>query len=457
MPHPHSEEVHTTVFDIHRGQAWVAAIAFMAAAWTPTLWEHAAAAAKGEWSRTPAARLLSWRPSHGPLSKTLNEVDKSFHDFAFAVAARRSMQLWLTEHAQHGNRKVHIGYNGMLFYEPDLRALTGRGPLAPEPAGAQPDPELLKTPSSKKAVIQFAAQLKERGIPLLLVPVPLKPMIYPEFVTANTSYEWMAHPDAAALYGEFRANGIDVVDLTADLARLRNRRRHIYVRVPDAKDKAAVAEAEAEAKEPMETFMRQDTHWTPEAMQLAAERISAHVKRSYPIAIRPRFKEITAVDSIQRESMGDLVKFLDLADPEQIFFQEPVLLKVVGEGTEDRDSPIVLLGDSFVTVFDDPALGFGNPSKPGERIRAGFAQNLALRLQQPLDVIALNGKGSTGVRKIFAARPDDEVRAKKLVIWVLASRDLFLSRSAARDANVEWAEVTFTPGRDPRAGQEPGS
>ena len=109
----------------------------------------------------------------------------------------------------------------------------------------------------------------------------------------------------------------------------------------------------------------------------------------------PRFKEIRAVDSVQRESIGDLVKLLDLKHPAQTFSPEPVLLKVIGEGTEDRDSPIVLLGDSFVNVFDDPTLGFENPAKPTERIRAGFAQTLALRLQQPLDVIAMNGKGST--------------------------------------------------------------
>jgi len=445
MQSPQHKRPLDPVFAIHRQAAWAFAVTFMAVLWTPALWEHVVPLAGGKWGASPAARLLSWRPSHGPFIGLLDDVGKALENSTFATALRRTVQGWLTRNAQQGNLEVHIGYNDMLFYRPDIEALTGRGPLAPEPFGNKRDPGLAKLPGARDVVPKFAAQLKERGISLLIVPVPLKPMIYPELVTANTSHDWMTHPDAAAFYRELRAKGIDVLDLTADLAKLRDRRRHVYVRVPDPKDKAAVAQADAEAKEATETFLAQDTHWTPEAMRFTAERIANHVKKSYPLVIQPRFKEIKAVDSVQRESIGDLVRILDLRHPAQSFPPEPVLLKVIGEGTEDRDSPIVLLGDSFVNVFDDPALGFGNPAKSTERIRAGFAQTLALRLQQPLDVIAINGEGSTGVRKALAARPDDELRAKKLVIWVIAARDLLLSRSAARDANIEWADVKFNP------------
>lgn len=442
---PGAEEPCKTVFAIGHRPAWVFAVAFMAALWTPMVWEHAVLIAGGQWSATPAARLVSWRPSHGPLVDTLGAAEGALDDSVIAAALRRSVQGWLTRSAQHGNREVHIGYNDMLFHRPDLRALTGRGPLAPGPTRMMSEAGPVNVPSARDVVTRFAAQLRERGISLLLVPLPVKPMIYPELVTADTSHDWVTHPDATAFYDELRAKGVDVVDLTADLARLRDRRRHVYVRVPDPKDKVAVAQAEAEARQATEAFMRQDTHWTPEAMRFAAEKISAHVKKNYPQAIRPRFKEIKAVDSIERESIGNLVKLLDLQHPEETFPPETVLLKVIGEGTEDRDSPIVLLGDSFVNVFDDPALGFGNPANPAERIRAGFAQTLTLRLQQPLDAIAINGRGSTGVRRIFAARPDPEVRSKKLVIWVIAARDLLLQGSAARDANIEWADVMFNP------------
>ena len=84
-------------------------------------------------------------------------------------------------------------------------------------------------------------------------------------------------------------------------------------------------------------------------------------------------------------------------------------------------------------------------SEKDERIRAGFANQLAVLLNQPLDVVAVNGGGATPARREFARRFDDEVRAKKLVIWVIACRDLLLSPSAAREANVTWERVEFNP------------
>jgi hypothetical protein len=452
MHNPYAEERCKAVFAINHRAAWGFAVAFMAVLWIPPLWEHIAQTAKGKWSATPAGTLLAWHPQPGrPFLDQLNEhlraVDRSLDKAGYAITARQTVQGWLTRDAQQGNRKVLIGYNDMLFYRPDLAALTGYGPLKPEPFSVMKDPDLARQPLARDVVLAFAAQLKERGVSLLIVPVPLKPMIYPELVTADATHDWITHPDAAPFYDELRGAGVDVLDLTPELAKLRDRRRHVYRRIPDPKDKAAVAEAEAQAREMTETFLRQDTHWTPEAMRFAAEKVAEHVKRNHPQALRPRFREIKAVDSVQRESLGDLVKLLDLKNPAGDFTTESVHLQVIGEGTEDRDAPIVLLGDSFVNVFDDPTLGFEDPAKPAERIRAGFAQTLSLRLQQPLDVIAMNGKGSTGVRKALAGRPDDEVRSKKLVIWVLAARDLLLSRSAARDANIEWADVAFNPKR----------
>ena len=104
-----------------------------------------------------------------------------------------------------------------------------------------------------------------------------------------------------------------------------------------------------------------------------------------------------------------------------------------------------------MNVYDDPSLGFENPIKPSERIRAGFAQHLSLLLNQPLDVFAMNGRGATGVRRDFGKRYDDEVREKKLVIWVIAARDVLLSRHAAKEANIEWGFVQFNPKRSPDA------
>ncbi|MEY4483028.1 MAG: hypothetical protein RL693_480, partial [Verrucomicrobiota bacterium] len=191
---------------------------------------------------------------------------------------------------------------------------------------------------------------------------------------------------------------------------------------------------------------------TVDGMTEAAKYLAAHRKKNYPQHLTVnRENVIRAVDGAPRSSMGDLVKLLDLKTPEKFYEPEEQFLKVIGQGTENKYSPITLLGDSFVNVYDDPSLGFENPQNPSERIHAGFAQQLSVQLQMPLDTIAMNGKGSTGVRRELAKRYDDEVRAKKLVIWVIAARDLLLSKSAAREANIEWEQVKFNPNKSPDA------
>ena len=49
------------------------------------------------------------------------------------------------------------------------------------------------------------------------------------------------------------------------------------------------------------------------------------------------------------------------------------------------------------------------------------------------------------MRREFAKRLDDEVRAKKLVIWLVPARDLVLPPGAG----VEWQEVNFNPRSTP--------
>jgi hypothetical protein len=200
-------------------------------------------------------------------------------------------------------------------------------------------------------------------------------------------------------------------------------------------------------KRQKQVFLFQDTHWTPDAMKFAAELVIKHLRKKYPDLLPKPEGESPIVDArvLERESLGDLVHLLDLRDPDSIFTREPETLVSVRGLDPDPKSPITLLGDSFVNIFDDPQLGFENPEKKEERLKAGFAHQLSVLLNRPLDVLAVNGGGATAARVELARRYDDEVRAKKLVIWAIASRDLILSPPAAREANVEWRRVEFNP------------
>lgn len=150
----------------------------------------------------------------------------------------------------------------------------------------------------------------------------------------------------------------------------------------------------------------------------------------------------TRIETIARESRGDLVGMLSAKmDGEQVTLQ-----RVVNEtdGTltaSDPASPVVVLGDSFVNIFEDPSLGFSDGEK--ESIGAGFSSHLAAALARPVHTIAINGGGASAVREAFAAFPGEVIGKKKIVVWLLSSRDLLLAEIPARRAGIEWREVTF--------------
>ena len=68
-----------------------------------------------------------------------------------------------------GSESVFAGYGGWLFDAQELNALSGWGALQGELSA--PGRPLSAAP---QGVLDFAAKLKERGVPLLLIPLPMK-------------------------------------------------------------------------------------------------------------------------------------------------------------------------------------------------------------------------------------------------------------------------------------------
>ena len=88
----------------------------------------------------------------------------------------------------------------------------------------------------------------------------------------------------------------------------------------------------------------------------------------------------------------------------------------------DRDSPVLLIGDSYTLVFHDPALFTKG---------AGLPDHLALHLGIPVDLVAVMGSAATATR-IDLYRRKDELKGKKLVIWVSSMREFTESVSGWR-------------------------
>lgn len=370
------------------------------------------------------------------LQDHLRSFEGELEDAAYATDIRQWVQFRLTAWLGEGNAKTVIGDEGRLYYQAAIGGLVGYGPLKAEPDSVMKNPDRAVWTPPLPVIKKFAAQLKDRGIELMLVPVPVKPMIYPEGIGRGKAGKgkWagpVGHQDQNALYEQLRQSGIDVIDLSDTFWSM---------------------------KKDGEVYLKQDTHWTQATMQRAVKEVAARVREKawFDETHKTHGTLTTREEVIKRQSIGDLTDMLGLKKPADLFDQETQQIAVIKDTStgkppvSDPGSPIVLLGDSFVNIFDDSGSGFGDPKwkpknetdkEPG--IGAGFAQHLAADLQTPLQIHTANGGGATQIRQEFAESGDNVVRAKKLVIWVLASRDLLLSETPGSLAKIMWRDVKF--------------
>lgn len=383
------------------------------------------------------AATAAGKGSSQPVAERLRGFDASVAAAGFTDGPRQLTQQILTDFLGKGNDRVLIGQDGWLFYRPEIQALTGYGPLQPEPHSVSRDPALLDWEAPLEPIREFAAQLKERGVALWLVPVPMKPTIYPEMLGGTAASAPVRHRDAPRFFEQLEAAGVRVIDPAAMLFKAKEEAGH-QASAPDRR-----------------LYLPDDTHWSTRGMTLTAALLADQVKQQawWTPPGGPAWQVRPALSAAGH---GDLVDKLGLREPArwQLPRAEPLQVVELPEGVAspvDRASPVVVLGDSFVNIFDDAGLGFGLPGG-GPSTRAGLAWHLAARLGMALDVHAVNGEGASGVRRWLGQRGETVVRSKKLVIWVIAGRDLFLSRSVAKANHISWDRVTIAPD-PPAAGQ----
>ena len=406
LKNPYDDEKDTAIYRVSPATCWAAIVLFLLVCTIPPLVRNITGG-------FDAFTALFNKPADVTLPAHLRQAEKKIEDAPFTDVPRRQFQDIATKLLREGNNKTYIGHDGMLFLRPGIEALTSTGPLQPAPLGPASDPSLKGWRGPKDAILKFADDLEERGIKLFFVPVPIKPTFYVENVTGRPAKQPAIHPDREAFVAELEGHGAITV-FSSNNYMWENR----------------------EAKQ----YLLQDTHWTPDTMRFFAEAVSTRLQE---FEGKSNYEVITEI----RSHIGDLVENLDLPDGSQIFSPESAELEIVrdlesGERpAKNMRSPVVVIGDSFVNIFDDPELGFGDGS--GDRIGAGFAQHLSRMLKSPVDVIAINGQASTQVRQQFASRPDNQVRDKKVVVWLIAERDLFYPPKLAAENNVTWGDVTW--------------
>ena len=241
-------------------------------------------------------------------------------------------------------------------------------------AGAHPD--------AVAAIRKFSDDLKARDIRLILIPAPGKPLVYGDKLGAGEDRKGNKSFDE--FKNQVESFGVTVLDFTDDFIAMR--------------------------KNGVDSYLKTDTHWTPAAMRLAAKKTAEAIGDAEPDSEAGAKATITA--------RGDIANMLKLPDVDDIFPKQTVEV-VQYDVVQDRDSDVLLLGDSFTNIFSLDAMGWGT--------RAGFAETLAHELGRPIDVIARNDAGAHATRDVLSAeflRGRDRLEGKKVVVWEFAIREL---------------------------------
>jgi hypothetical protein len=341
---------------------------------------------------------------HEPTRERLREFEEELEktsDFKDYVQPR--VQALLTRFGRAGNTKAAVGRRGFLFYVPGIEHVAGRDFLdaglieqrersareAGSPVHADPRP----------AILALARALAQRGIPLVLFPVPDKAMLQPlelhgrgdprQRITVARNAGW---PQFAA---ELQARRVTLFD---------------------------PAPAELVPGEPPR-FLTQDTHWTPRWMGVVARDLAGLIRSKVALPpVEPKPQYAVTRETVAR--VGDVTDMLKLPETQKLFLPEQVGIDVVRDASgatwePDPKADVLLLGDSFTNVFSMDFMGWG--------AGAGLAAQLAVALGRPVDVIAQNDSGAFATRQALAlelAGGNDRLAGKRVVVWEFAVREL---------------------------------
>lgn len=243
-------------------------------------------------------------------------------------------------------------------------------------------------------MVELKNYLDSLGIQLLVVPVPVKEEIYGEKLVPGTASDLCVNPEGRAFTQELLEAGIDVLD--------------IY---------PALMAAKAGDEPPHYSFQRYDTHWALPGELAAMELLASRVTQYSWYAESGAQPGTLNLQETQTLREGDLVAHLPDAEKSKYPADNLNVMKVY-RGTETykggKNSPILLMGDSFTGVFESVDQKSGGPGS-------------LLAYATGLDVQVLTSwGGGPGVRSRMMKMKKD-MQSKRLVIYMMTARDLWQS------------------------------
>jgi len=252
-------------------------------------------------------------------------------------------------------------------------------------------------------MLDFKQRLSKQNVELLLIPIPTKIDIYPEFLAPHLPTS--SHSQFVTYLKEQNLWCIDLYPSFQKLRRESNR----------------------------EAFCKTDSHWSPDGALLASKLIAAELEKRPWYTDTPK-KEYEKGMLQLLEVQGDLAHMLSHAkkvDLETLGKETLAPEPISEKGTANKkipldqpDSSIILVGDSYTRVF--------STGKGMLATSSGLAEHLALQTGIAPDVITSNGSGTHGARinlyKLRSANPKtpNYWKAKRAVIWCFSVKEFTL-------------------------------
>ena len=173
-------------------------------------------------------------------------------------------------------------------------------------------------------------------------------------------------------------------------------------------------------------YLAQDSHWSPEGMRLAADVVARRLIDSGWVRRGP-VKYETRPMSVER--YGDVLGMIRVPQavragvrtggfeirpyrPQQMDCTQVVDAQTGQPYEDDPNSPVLVLGDSFLRIFEQDEPGSG-----------GFIAHLAHHLGFALTSVVNDGGASTLVRQQLARKPA-LLEGKRVVVWEFVERDI---------------------------------
>lgn len=334
---------------------------------------------------SPDDRVLNWmlQPNRELLAALQSFENRVENDGWLTPRLVPASQRFKLRTLHLGNESVVAGRAGWLHYRPDVDYVRGPGFLDPGRLARRarmPGMGRAPQPDPVPCMVDFAAQLKARGIHLILLPTPVKPELTADTLVGTASAR-VSNASFSAWLEQIQAAGIEVVDPAPLIG---------------------------------DGYLRADTHWTPEAMDRVASglalRVSARLTSSAPTVYQRVAREV--------DGHGDLATMLKMEIPDERVTIQEVVTDTAG-WQADPQAEVLLLGDSFSNIYAQEGLGWGS--------RAGLAEQLSYHLQRPVDRVVRNDAGSHATREMLArelGRGRDRLAGKKVVVWQFANREL---------------------------------